>query len=126
MNRRSSEAALRFAERRRREDEAPRLLTQVPKLESLRLDVEEQSGGGGVGEPSHIRHIVVDHAPALFWLPCGDPACKDGGHEITDAVMRALYAGQPQFEVEDTCHGQTGNAPCRRLLRCIGSATYRE
>src|ERR1700685_4293591 len=74
MNKRHSEAAERFAERRRREDEAPRLHTRVPALAPLRLEVEERRPASPVVDSRHMRHIV-DTAPALFMLPCGDPAC---------------------------------------------------
>jgi len=66
--RKQSEAALRFAERRRREDDAPRLSAEVPRLLTLRLEIEERSGGSVVAEPVHVRRIVVEHAPALFFL----------------------------------------------------------
>ena len=126
MNKRHGEGAARFAERRRREDEAPRLNTEIPKLETLKLEVEARRSGSVVSEASHIRRIVVDNAPALFMLPCGDPSCRDGGHDITHPVMYALRAGQTTFDGEDTCHGQTGSATCSRILHYVGKATYRE
>lgn len=125
MNRRHSEASQRFAERRKREDEAPRLSAEFPKLESLRLEIEERRSGSPVGEAGYIRRIMVDHAPALFVLPCGDPSCKDGGHEITDGLLRALRGGQGRFETEDPCRGQIGSSECQRVLHCIAIATYR-
>src|SRR6266849_2479094 len=78
MNRRNSVAAQRFAERRRREEDAPRLCDQVPNLVSLKLEIEERSGVTGV---KHIRRVVVDRAPALFLVPCGDSKCADGEHD---------------------------------------------
>jgi hypothetical protein len=47
---RSREASERFAERRRKEDEAPRLKEAVPNLASLRLEVEEHRGTSAVAE----------------------------------------------------------------------------
>jgi hypothetical protein len=128
MNRfgqRRGEALERAQERRRREDSAPRLIQRVPKLESLRLDIEEHQAGGRVPESTHIRRIVVEHAPALFDIPCLDTPCKEGGHDVTEAILRSLSAGQTTFEGKDSCNGQTGTAPCQRVLHFKGTATYR-
>src|SRR5450755_1717922 len=122
--RRNSEAAQRFAERRQREDEAPRLSAEVPRLESLKLEIEERRAGGAVAESAHIRRIVVDHAPALFLLPCGDSSCKDGGHDVTRVLMHALHAGAARTEGEDACNGQIGSATCSRVMRFVATATY--
>ena len=124
VNRRHSEAAERFAERRRREDEAPRLRTRVPSLVSLRLEVEERRPASPAVDSRHVRHIV-DSAPALFVIPCGDPACKNGGHDVTDAILRGLAAGSARFEVEDVCAGDIGTAQCGRVLKVTAIATYR-
>jgi hypothetical protein len=123
MNRRNSEAAERFAERRRREDEAPRLRARVPALVTLRLQVEERRAMSTVVESRHVRHIV-DGAPALFVLPCGDSACANGGHDVTDEVLRALMSGSERFEIEDTCSGDVGTAPCGRIAKITALATY--
>lgn len=123
-HRKQSEAALRFAERRRREDEAPRLSAEVPKLKTLQLEIEERSGGSSVAEPKHMRKVVVDHAPALFLIPCGDSRCKDGGHDITHLILRALRAGEAQFEGNDVCGGSQGSGQCSRVLHYLAKATY--
>lgn len=123
-NRRHSEGAQRFAERRRREDESPRLNAEVPRLRSLALEIEERSNGGPVAEPTYVRRVVVQHAPALFVLPCGDARCRDGGHDITDAVMRALRASESRFEGQDMCAGSVGTGQCSRVLHFVGVATY--
>ena len=125
MNRRFSEAAQRAAERRQREDEAPRLLEKVPNLESLKLDVEERSAGASVPEATHIRRIVVEHAPALFAIPCTDHACRDGGHDLTLQIMHALRANETEFTGEDACNGHLGPSSCRRVLKFVAHATYR-
>lgn len=122
---RSSEAAQRFAERRRREDEAPRLRDAVPALATLRLEVDERRGVMNAGDPKHVRLVVVDSAPALFSLPCGDHSCRDGGHEMTDAVLRALHTGAARIELEDACHGTIGTAPCGLVMHIVATATYR-
>jgi hypothetical protein len=126
LRKRKTEAAERFAERRRREDDAPRLKDRVPELATLKLDVEESHDTAGTARAKHVRHIVVDRAPALFALPCGDASCTGGGYDITDAVMRALLAHEEHFEAEDRCYGSIGNAPCRRSLHVVGTATYRK
>jgi len=123
--RRHGEAAQRFEERRRREDEAPRLQAELPRLRTLKLEVEERTGDGVVSaEPAHIRRVVVESAPALFVLSCGDARCKDGGHDITQTVMAALRAGMARFEGEDECTGSQGSGYCARVLRYVGVATY--
>jgi hypothetical protein len=122
---RVTEASQRFAERRRREDEAPRLLERVPELTGLRLEVEERRASSNAADSKHVRHVVVDRAPALFFLPCGDPACKDGGHDVTSPLMRGLMGRETKFEAEDTCSGSVGTAPCGRVLHVVGIATYR-
>jgi hypothetical protein len=123
-HRKQSEAALRFAERRRREDEAPRLATEVPKLKTLKLEIEERSGGSSVAEPKHMRKVMVDHAPALFLIPCGDSRCKDGGHDITHLVLRSLRAGETTFEGNDVCAGSQGSTQCSRIMHYVATATY--
>ena len=124
MNRRYSEAAARFAERSRREDEAPRLRARVPNLVSLRLEVEERRGTSTVVESRHVRHIV-DSAPALFVLPCTDPACKDGGHDVTSMLLRGLLQGSERFHVEDACMGDIGSAHCGRIVKVTAIAKNR-
>jgi hypothetical protein len=115
-------AAQRFAERRRREDDAPKLSSQVPTLTSLRLEIEERSGAGGT---KHTRRVVLDRAPALFLVPCGDPRCADGEHDLTTPVMRALRARETSFEGTDECSGSLGPSVCRRVLHFDGKAEYR-
>jgi hypothetical protein len=122
---RFSEAAQRFAERRRREDEAPRLRERVPSLASLRLEIEEKRGTNSAGDPKHVRVVVVESAPALFFIPCGDHACRDGGHDVTDTVLRGLVSGSERFELEDPCTGSVGTAECGRVVHIVVTATHR-
>lgn len=124
MNR-SREAAERFAERRRREDEAPRLRDVVPELVSCRILVEEWHAGMMLAEVAHTRRIVVEHAPALFVIPCGDSSCRDGGHDITNEMMRGLREGQTEIHGEDTCYGHARAAECGRVLRYTATVEYR-
>jgi hypothetical protein len=120
--RRNSPAALRFAERRQREDEAPRLSAEAPDLISLQLEIDEQ---GVSAQPRYIRRIVIGTAPALFFLPCGDPRCVDGGHDVTSAVMQALRAHNQSFDGTDDCLGSIGPSACARVLHFGAVAQYR-
>lgn len=125
MMRRNNEASERHAERRRREDEAPRLIATFPNLETLKLQLQESKGDVSVAETGHIRHVVVAHAPLLFEMPCRDTACKDGGHDVTNAIAKSLKAGEKHFTGEHQCTGYVGDAPCQRVLRYTATATYK-
>jgi len=118
---RNSRAALRFAERRRREDEAPKLLGQVPGLTSLEIEIEERAGAGGT---KYLRRFALDNAPALFLVPCGDPRCYEGEHDLTMEVMRALRAHQTSFRGSDDCAGAIGSSFCTRVVHFEGAAKY--
>jgi hypothetical protein len=122
--RRQSATAQKFAERRQREDSAPRLTAEVPGLLSLCLAIEEASDATTVSRPKHLRRIVVERAPALFLVPCGDPRCTDGGHDVTDSIMGALVKRETTFRGEDKCNGYLGAAPCMRILRYDAVAEY--
>jgi hypothetical protein len=126
MMRRSREASERFAERRRLEDEADRLAAAVPALRSLRLEVEEGREGAIASETKHVRHVVVPRAPALFLFPCGDPACKDGGHDLTVNMLSELKRRVETFVLEDTCFGNVGAGSCGRVLHVAATAAYAE
>jgi hypothetical protein len=126
MRWRNSDTANRTAERRRRENEAPRLIAKVPLLETLRLELSERSSSIARPEHTHVRHVVVPTAPALFFIPCHDTQCRDGGHELTSEVMAALQSGKERFEGEDGCHGVVGSAACSRVLSYVGLAVYRK
>jgi hypothetical protein len=120
-----SAAAQRAAERRERENSAPRLSEEVPELVSLKLEVEERSGAASASAPKYIRRVQVASAPALFLIPCGDPSCKDGGHDVTHTVMQALRQKRAQFSGTDACHGSLGTASCGRVLSFEGFAEYK-
>lgn len=98
----------------------------IPDLESLRLELTEKRGDIGLAGASHIRRIVVEHAPALFLIPCGESSCRDGGHDITRDVLRGLEQKADEYEGDDPCPGQTGTAPCARTLVFKAYATYKE
>ena len=124
--RRGRTASDRATERRRREDEAPRLAAAIPDLESLRLELTEKRGDVGIAESSHIKRVVVEHGPALFVIPCGESSCRDGGHDITRMVLRGLESKLTEFEGSDPCMGQTGSAACARTLVFKAVATYKQ
>jgi hypothetical protein len=121
--RRTSAATQRAEERRLRENEAPRLSTKVPGLLSLSLAIEDRSGTS-VAQPKHVRRVVVERAPALFLIGCSDPNCKEGGHDVTDSVMRALIRRETIFHGEDQCYGALGPSPCTRVLHYDAIADY--
>jgi hypothetical protein len=121
---RNREAAQLAAERRAREDQAPRLLAEAPSLKTLRLEIEERRAGTTVPETAHVRHVSVPHAPALFALLCREPSCTGGGHDVTNAILQALRSRSARFEGEHACRGTTRDADCTRVLRFIGIAEY--
>jgi hypothetical protein len=118
-----SEAASRYEERHRREDDAPRLRTQVPLLVSLRLELAEFRQGGTTPQANHTRHVVVERAASLFVFPCGEREC-DGCHDLTREVLRQLSESAEHFEGEDECHGMRWGATCHRRLRYRVHAGY--
>jgi hypothetical protein len=122
--RRPSDGELRVAERWQRADDAPRLCDEAPNLKTLRITAEEWRGGGGISGSEHVKIVQVATAPALFLMPCGDPRCKDGGHDITYEVMNMLRSQATRFEGEDGCGGSVGGGECARQLRYVITATY--
>jgi hypothetical protein len=117
-------ATRRAAARREREDQAPRLAETLPAVSSLNLEIGERVSELGA-EVVYIRRVVMAAAPAHFEIPCGDPSCDDGGHDLTNAIMRALRAHEESFTGEDACHGTVRTAQCQRVLRYTGAASYR-
>jgi hypothetical protein len=117
----SHAAAQRSAERRKREDEAPRLSAEVPALTNVRIEVVEHVPNGTT---KHVKLIVVARAPALFVIACGDHTCQDGGHDITHEMMAGLRSHRSQFGGESACGGMTGSAPCARTIEYRVSAEY--
>jgi hypothetical protein len=122
-SRRNAEAQQRANERRQREDTAPRLNVEVPKLLTLALVISDGEPGA-IGGSEHTRHVVVARAPALFEMRCGNRDCKEGGHDITYELVRGLRAGETKIEGQDPCHGNVGSARCAYVLRYVAKATY--
>lgn len=119
--RKKSPAALRSTERREREDEAPRLRVYVPDLLTLQLAIIEQSG---TSQRLHKKHIIVNTAPALFTIDCGDERCEHGGHDITTHVMSALRSHKATSQGDHYCEGTTGSAQCTRKINFELFAQY--
>jgi hypothetical protein len=127
VNRRfTSEAELVCRERRQRENDAPRLREEVRQLVSLALEIDEYRGAGTFLAARHTRRIVVEHAPALFEIPCTEERCKGGGYDLTYQIMRALKARCTLFDGQEACPGQLGSGECGRTLRYTARASYAE
>ena len=117
-----SSAALRSAERRKRENEAPRLAQEAPSLKSLRIEIIEHLP---TGTAKHLKLVVVAHAPALFVIPCGDSDCHDGDHDLTREVMWSLRARQTDMSGESSCQGSVRSGNCSRRISYHLSAEYK-
>jgi len=124
--RRNHEAVERQRQRQEREDVAPRLMDEVPSLRTLRLAMRFRRGEHALAESEHVRIVVVPRAAALFVVPCSDPQCKDGGHDVTHMVMAHLRSHHTSFEGNCSCSGSLGAAaaPCGRILSFEANATY--
>jgi len=97
------------------------LKTLVPKLASLQIAVCEEHAGGS---SKHLKHVVVDRAPALFIIPCGDSNCLDGGHDLTNEIMSSLRSHTASAAGDSGCGGMTGSAPCARRIHYDLTAVY--
>jgi hypothetical protein len=123
MNRRD-EAAERFAERRRREDDAPRLRDVVPDLVTCRIEIAEGRPDATTAEVAYTKHVIVERASALIAIPCSDPSCRDGGYDISSALIRGLRERRTDIRGEDTCNGDVRAVHCGRVLRFTALAQY--
>ncbi|MDB4975623.1 MAG: hypothetical protein JWN48_3964 [Myxococcaceae bacterium] len=117
----SHAAAQRSLDRRKSEDDAPRLAAEIPTLRSAKIQVTELVP---TGSTKHVKHVIVARAPALFIIPCGDSTCQDGGHDITPYLMSAFRRKLTTFEGEDSCGGTSGSAQCSRSIRYTLNAEY--
>ncbi len=109
-----------------RESSAPRLTDEVPSLRTLRLTMRFRRGEHALPESEHTRIVVVQRAPALFVVPCSDPQCREGGHDVTQDIMFRLRSKNGAFVGSASCSGSLGSAaaPCARTLVFEASATY--
>jgi len=124
--RQKTEQLLKAEERRQREQDAGKLVEEVPELVSLSLEIDDTLGDAAINSVRYIRHVVVERAPALFEVPCTDHECRDGDHDLTFPILQALRASAREFHGEDPCSGQVGGSGCRRVLRYVAHATYRD
>lgn len=128
MNRRKEkelERKERRIQRSIREDAAGKLLVRAPDLIALNIATHE-TRPASVGDTHYIRRVVVAQAPALFEVLCSDPQCEDGGYDVTREVLSALASHKAQFEGQQPCQGHCGVNACGRILRYVGTATYRD
>jgi hypothetical protein len=86
------------------------------------MDIEERTD---IGANTYTRRVVIEQAPALFLVPCGDSRCSDGEHDLTAMVMKALRNHETSFHGEDPCLGTVGASSCSRVIRFDASAEYR-
>lgn len=121
-SRKPSNAAVCAQERRRREDDAPRISAVFPDLIGLKISVEERCT---TATPKYIRRIVVGSAPAVFLLPCSDPHCSEGGHDVTTEMTNSLRARKTAFSGTHECNGTIGATPCHRTIWYDAEAEYR-
>ncbi len=126
MYRRNTDAADRMRERRRVEDAAPRLAREVPALKTLRLSLSFRRGDIKLLDASYVRVVVVPTAPALFDIPCADSTCREGGHQLTEQLLRSLRDGKTRVTGEVNCRGASGTSgtPCNSVLMYEAEATY--
>jgi hypothetical protein len=131
-HRRCSVKAVKAAERRKREDDAPRLIHAVPLLRSLAIRFHEVYEDLRLAEATHVRRIVVDHAPAYFEIPCADRECE-GVHDLTQELLGALREARSEFQGKDVCKGGSKTAAsaaaaaprtCGRVLHYVALASY--
>jgi aspartate kinase len=92
---------------------------------SVSLTIEDRSETS-FSQPRHVRHVVVASAPALFSIVCSDANCRDGGHDVTDSIMRALVRRETAFAGDDRCYGALGSSSCTRVLHYEAVASYRD
>ena len=97
------------------------MAAELPLLRSARIEIVENVANGST---KYSKHVVVARSPVLFIIPCGDPACKDGGHDITSEVMRAFRQHLASAVGESACGGTTGSAQCRRSIQFTVTAQY--
>src|SRR5512147_447027 len=114
-------AMLAATARRQREDDAPRLATLLPEVTALAIRVDERST---ISAPKYVRRFVVDRAPAVFLIPCSDPNCSEGGHDISSDVVAALRSKRSHFTGSHVCTGWVGSKQCERTIWFDGEAEY--
>ena len=120
----STDAAARRKARRERDDASPRLHERVPKLEALHFEISVSLDGADLNAVRHVKRFMVGQVPASFVIDCTDPACREGGHNLTELVLERLAAGRERFEAEAVCAGRAGERACGRVLHVTAVASY--
>lgn len=100
------------------------LLTQVPRLIGLNIEIRQHRQDSWADGSVYMWRFALPHAPALFEIPCSYDRCEGGLYDITREVISALSASRPTFEGDRTCDGQCGPGPCPRQLHYSAVATY--
>ncbi len=121
---RRKEMEERRDQRVQREDAAGKLSKRAPDLATLSLVIRETRPEGCVSNTQYTRRVVVEHAPALFEIPCSYPQCEDGGYDVTREILAALNAHQEKFEGTVSCRGRCATLDCARVLYYVATATY--
>jgi hypothetical protein len=116
-----SNASVCAVERRQREDSAPRINEMFPQLSALSIHVDEHSS---VLSPRYVRRVVIQNAPALFILPCSDPNCSDGGHDISSDIIGQVRSKRREFDGSHVCGGWIGSRQCGRTIWFHCEASY--
>jgi hypothetical protein len=116
----------RKKDRVHREVAAGKLIERVPALASLSIVIHETRPDGVVSDTHYTRRVVLEHAFALFEVPCSYRDCVDGGYDVTREILDGLLAGKREFQGEERCRGRCGELDCTRVLRFVATATYRE
>lgn len=123
--RKSIEREERKVLREQREDEAGKLIQKIPDLTSLCIDIRESRSNGTTSETQYTRRVVIEHAHALFEMPCSFAQCTNGGYDVTREILDALASHKTRFKGECTCRGSWGTGYCPRVLHYVATATYR-
>ncbi len=113
-------------ERWQREDESSRLLDEVQGLRELKIVIDEWRDEQHIPGARYTKHIIVSGAPARFEVPCGEPRCQEGGHDLTLELMMALRRKEGTIEGQSECRGDFGARPCARVVKFAAFATYIE
>jgi hypothetical protein len=116
----------RLIRRGERERAAGKLVSKVPELARLDIAIREAPPAGCVDEKRYIRRVVLEHAPALFEVPCSGAHCEDGGYDVTREFLLALASRRVQFEGQQVCRGRCRSGDCARVLEYVATATYHE
>lgn len=62
----------------------------------------------------------------MLVVPCSDPSCRDGGHDISSALLRGFRERRIEIRGEDACDGDIGSVHCGRVLTFTAFAAYGE